>query len=243
MVMDTVLKEEDKTQQLTDISLKVEETTPVTKEPSPQEKTFTQKELDDAKEVAVHNALMRAGRDWKSIELERDKLATQLEDIKTANDKLTIQIDELASDNPDKFNVIKKGRVIDEQEQRLKQERLDFQAEKLSHQEQIKLATNTLKEKAMRDIASESEGGDYKRLKEIVEVSGVTSEEQIRKIAGTLWQPKKKEETPNHTELKLDSNLTIGDISEETIRENYRRNPDNQKAKAEYLAWRRKKGI
>ena len=59
---------EDETQKLKDETPKAKETTPLVKEPSP--KTFTQAELDKAKEDAVHDALMTRGRDWKTLELE-----------------------------------------------------------------------------------------------------------------------------------------------------------------------------
>ena len=94
MVLDTARKVEDKSQQLEDkakASPKAKETTPLAKEPSP--KTYTQAELDKAKEDAVHDALMTRGRDWKTLELERDSLSKQLAEQKYTTNKLNNQID------------------------------------------------------------------------------------------------------------------------------------------------------
>jgi len=101
------------------------------------------------------------------------------------------------------------------------------------------MALSTQREIDAFEIAEEFQGGDATRLKELAEVMGKSSKEDIRKIAGALWTSK----APAETELKLDSGLTIGGLSEETIRKNYRDNPDDPKAKADYFAWRRKKGI
>mgnify|MGYP001586999108 CR=1 FL=1 len=227
----------DKTQALKDLGIPspdAKETTPSVKEPTP--KTYTETELSEEKEKAVHSALMRAGRDWKTMELERDNLASQLKDIKSANDKLTLQIDELASENPDKFDVIKKGRELDEQEQRIKQDRQSLDAEKQNHQGAITLANETLREIAIWDIVEEFEGGNAEMLKGLADT---LKTEDIRKVAETLWE--KKIEAP--PKLKLDSGIIVGGLSEQTIRESYRNNPNDPKAKADYLAWRRKKGI
>ena len=253
MVLDTARKEEDKTQQPADKAKappKAKETTPPTKESSP--KTYTQDDMDKAKEEAVHNALMKAGRDWKTLEIERDSLSKQLADQKSEADKLSIQLDELASENPDKFNVVKKFRELDEWEKKLnhdkeehngliKQERETMAAEKQTHQAVIQMAISTQREIDAFETAEEFQGGDAPKLKALAETMGADTKEKIRKIAETLWTAK----TPVNPEnpLKLDSGLTIGGLSEETIRKNYRDNPDNPQYRADYFAWRRKKGI
>ena len=246
MVVDTATKLDDKTQALKDLGItppETKESTSPVKEPTPKEKTYTEKEFNEEKEKAVHAALMRAGRDWKQAEKDKDDLTVLFKETKLANDKLTLQIDELASENPDKFNVVKKGRELDEQEQKIKQERQTLDAEKQSHQESIKLANETLREIAIWDIVEEFENGDAVKLKTLADTLNAKNED-LRKIAETLWQPKqKKEAIPSMPELKLDSGITSGGLSEETIRENYRKNPVDPKARADYLAWRRKKGI
>ena len=250
MEMDTALKERDKTQKPKDETPKAKETPPVTKEPSP--KTYTQDDMDKAKEEAVHNALMKAGRDWKTLEIERDSLSKQLGEQKSEADKLSIQLDELASENPDKFNVVKKFRELDEREKklnrdddehknRIKQEREAMDAEKRTHQATIQMAISTQREIDAFEIAEEFQGGDAPKLKALAETMGADTKEKIRKIAETLWTPKIPAET--ESPLKLDSGLTIGGLSEETIRKNYREKPDDPKFKADYIAWRRKKGI
>ena len=242
---------EDETQKLKDETPKAKETTPPAGEPSPG-KTFTQVEMDKAKEDAVHNALMKAGRDWKTLELEKDSLSKQLEEMKSAKSQLDIQLDELASENPDKFNVVKKFRELDEWEKKLnhdkeehdskiKQERGAMEVEKQAHQATIRIAQDTQREIDAFDIAEEFQGADAPKLKALAETMGADTKDKIRKIAETLWTPK----TPAESEspLKLDSGLTIGGLSEDTIRKNYRENPDDPKVKADYFAWRRKKGI
>ena len=245
MVTDTVTELKDKSQKLEDLAIaspKAEETPPSSKQPSPKERTYSEKELSERVQEAVHKALMNAGRDWKTAEKERDDFAVLLKETKAANDKMTLQIDELVAENPDKFNVVKKGRELDEQEQRVKQERQSLEAEKQSHQQEIKLAQETLRGIAIWDVAEEFEGSDPVKLKALADTLN-TKTEDIGKIAETLWKKKESPTAPAAPELKVDSGFTIGGLSEQTIRDNYRNHPNDPKAKADYLAWRRKKGI
>ena len=108
-------KAQDTTPNPEDATLKGKGSPPEKKEPSPKEppKTYTQEDVD--KQIQFDR--MQRGRDWKSLETERDNLRGQVEDkeskLKVATDKLEslkTQIDELASDDPDKLNLVKKLR-------------------------------------------------------------------------------------------------------------------------------------
>jgi len=254
MVMDTAPKTEDKSKKPEDKAKAPPKATaapPPTKEPPPA-KTYTQAEVDKVKEDAVHDALMKRGRDWKTLEDEKNSLSNQLKELQSTKSKLEIQLDELANENPDKFNVVKKYRELDETERRLNQEREEhnsrirqeretMDAERQTHQAAIQMALSAQREIDAFDIAEEFQGGDAARLKDLAEIMGKNSKEDIRKIAETLWT--RKDTAEANPPLKLDSGLTIGGLSEETIRKNYRDNPEDPKARNDYFAWRRKKGI
>src|SRR3990167_2938296 len=196
MVLDTAQKVENKTQQpenKTKVSSKAEESPSPTKEPSP--KTYTQVEWDKAQEdakrlqeTAVHNALMKAGRDWKTLELERDSLSNELKNEKERGSKFEIQLSELANENPDKFTIVKKFRELDDLEKKLKQERDEHNSrmkqeresmdtEKQKHQATIQMALSTQREIDAVAIAEEFQGGDFVQLKDLAEIMGADSKE------------------------------------------------------------------
>ena len=89
------------------------------------------------------------------------------------------------------------------------------------------------KERNAREIATRL-GVDVNRLIKLAKFTDGTTE-AIEDIA--------KELKPSNS-LKPDSSKTTGSgLSDEKIREAYRNNPKDPAIKAEYLAWRRRKGI
>src|SRR3990167_11064703 len=208
MVLDTAPKTEDKSKKPEDKAKAPPKATaapPPAKEPSPV-KTYTQAEVDKVKEDAVHDALMKRGRDWKTLEDEKNSLSNQLKELQSTKSKLSIQLDELANENPDKFNVVKKFRELDEWEKKLnhnkeehdsaiKQEREAMDAEKQTHQATIQMAISTQREIDAFEIAEEFQGGDAPKLKALAETMGADTKDKIRKIAETLWTPKIPAET------------------------------------------------
>ena len=184
---------------------------------TPTPKVFSEEQVDkliadrhstlDKRVIALEKDLDRA---QATVEKKESELATITQD----KAKLRIELDELAQDDPDKQKVLKKLATLDELEkateaknQTLKADREALEADKQTHQEEIKLASDTLREISIWEIASEYEGGDPVKLKELCDKFAVSSKEQIKVAADTIWAKKPKDGTPPIT---TDSSLPGG---------------------------------
>src|SRR3990167_9061188 len=92
---------------------------------SPEDETpiYSQRQTD----ALIHAAKSDWGRQSKLVEEERDKLKTQLktketelEDIQSEREALNTQIDDLTSDDPKRFDLIKRDRELRERERNTK---------------------------------------------------------------------------------------------------------------------------
>lgn len=209
--MDTTQSEQDTTQKPVDETPEVKETTPVSKETSPEQdpKTLTQADA----ERLVQLGKMDAGRKQKEAEVERDgfkaqtkDLTSQIEDSAEAIKKLETQVDDLTSEDPKRFDAIKELREARAERQTLKADRRTLEADKQALETEYKPDRETRHETTIFGIAAKYEGGDHVRLKELCDLTGATSEEQIVKVADTMWT-KKSAETPS---LKPFSGKTTG---------------------------------
>jgi len=205
---------QDTTQGPVDATPKVNEPTPVKAEPTPAEapKTLT---LEEAEKLA-QLARMDSGRERKEMEVERDSIKlrladkeTELEDIVAEREKLKANIDELASNDPAKFNIVKKDRELMERERKLKVDTATLETDKQAHGERVKLAEDTLREVVIWETALEYEGGDAVKLKMLCDTFGATTTEQMTKVAGTIWAKKTAGE-PETPTLKPVSGRTSG---------------------------------
>ena len=151
---------------------------------------FTQSEL----ELAIHAARSEGGRDWKVLETERNTLKAQLQtkeselaDLADERVKLEKRIDELASNDPEVYNLEKKAKELRNAESKLKDDRRAEEAKWQANAERVKSAEDTLREVAIWEITTEYKGGDAVKLKELCDIFQASSDEQIRKVADTLW--------------------------------------------------------
>ena len=179
-------------------------------------KLYTQKQFDDF----VHMVKSEAGRDRKAMEVERDqfkskaeKLESKITVIQSERDKLQSDLEEMSSDDPKKFDIIKRDRELREA-QRALQSKADELAEKeKASQAKIKIASETMLEINIWDIAAEYKNSDPIKLKDLCATFGATSEEQIRKVADTMWEkenPAPQTEEQKQAALKLVSGKTRG---------------------------------
>lgn len=208
--MDTTLTKQDKALPPKDETPEGKGTTPASTETPPEgtSQTYTKVEI----EKAVQYALMKAGRDWKGLETERDTLkaqilekVTELEDIQAERESLTKQVDDLASGDPDRFDLIKKGRELRERERKYEADLKALEADKQKHGERLTQAEEMEREGTILEVAFDYEGADPIKLSELCEYFKASTEEQIRKVADTLWA--KKGGTPPIT---IDSGITSG---------------------------------
>lgn len=180
-------------------------------------KSFTEADL----RKVVSDALAEQGRKHKAeldpIIAERDTFKSQsqnkeidLEEIAKERDDLKQQIDELASDDPGKGALVKRDRALKEQAQKLKDGLRELEAERQKHSERLKRAETVERDVVAMTIAEEYEGAQSEKLIELCKVAGVTSEEGIRKMAGTLWEKKNNLTLPLGATFKPDSGQTSG---------------------------------
>uniref|UniRef100_A0A6M3J3R1 Scaffolding protein n=4 Tax=viral metagenome TaxID=1070528 RepID=A0A6M3J3R1_9ZZZZ len=167
----------------------------VEKEVSPKKeeeepKLYSQKQLD----TMVHMATSDAGRVKKELEKERDeakteaaKLKSELEDNAEDIKQLEAKLDDITSDDPKRFDVVKELREARELKRTLKQATDDLAAEVKTHEETVRLAKDTMLEISIWEIATEYTGGDPVKLKDLCSTFNATSEEQVRKVADTMW--------------------------------------------------------
>lgn len=156
-------------------------------------KAYTEEEV----KALVHSAKSETGREKAALEKEVAALKKQVEtkDAEMADNASEIEalqekFDNLASDDPDRFNVAKELREARAERKQLKDDRRVLDTEKETHGETVKLAQDTLREVAIWDLSAGYENGDPVRLKDLCDVFEAKSEEQIRKVADTLWAKK-----------------------------------------------------
>jgi len=161
---------------------------------SEETKMYTQKEVD----ALVHGAKSQAGRATQEIEVERDTLKSQvlrnerdLEEIQSERESLHKEIEELTSDDPKKFDVVKKDRELRERERIIRADAQELEKQKALHEGTVREAQQTMREIMLWEIALEYTEGDPVKLKALCDSSGATSEEKIREIPVILgWSLK-----------------------------------------------------
>ena len=174
------------------------------------------------------------------ITKERDTLKSQLgtvQDNAAELEKLQEKFDAMASDDPDKFDVAKELKAAREDRKQLKLDRAVLEEERTTHGEQVKLAFDTLREIDIWNIAAEYETGDPVKLKDLCDTFSTTSQEQIRKVANTLWAKKSTESPVVVTStLKPNNSKTLGGgKTDQQIIKEYADNPKDKSAKADYV--------
>ena len=180
---------------------------------SGEEKLYTQKQLD----AFIHAAKSEAGRTAKEVEKERDTLKSQLtskeseiEDIHSERESLQKQIEDLSSNDPKKFDLIKKDRELRERERKAKQKERDLEAKERANADRIAKADAFEVELLCEAVADEYEGGDSKILHSICKTAGVKDEGAIHNLADTLWSKQTSPSKEGKEPLKTYSGYTEG---------------------------------
>ncbi|KKM22294.1 hypothetical protein LCGC14_1626770 [marine sediment metagenome] len=146
---------------------------------SPTEATYTKVQLEKYKS----DGLAEQGRTHKTevntLRQERDRLS----DVKDDREALQKQIDEMKSTDPEVYSLAKK-------EQELRERETQLTKGVREHKERITRAESFEREISIQRIVEEYEGADFGKLKVLCETLDNSSEEQIRKVADTLWGKK-----------------------------------------------------
>lgn len=145
-------------------------------------------------------------------ELKETKATVATKESELANvveERVTLEkrIEELASNDPELNNLEKRAKELRELERKLKADRQTLEADKQTNAEKVKLAEDTLREISIWEIATEFDSGDAVKLKDLCDIFQASSEEQIRRVADTLWKKKLVEPSPS---VKPYSGMTSG---------------------------------
>ena len=161
---------------------------------------------EQAKKLVI-DALAEQGRKHKkeldsfqskttSLEKQIAIKETQLANVTAEREEAQNRVDELASDDPDKFNAVKKLREAKELEQKAKDKLREAEDLEETNRERIKRVEDREREDTMRDMVKEYENGNFNKLVDLCETVGAVSDEQIRKVADTLWEKTKEPQNP-----------------------------------------------
>ena len=134
----------------------------------------------EALQKHTSDALMEQGRKhtatMKILQGKVDELS-EVEDDRVA---LKTQISELSSKDPEAFNLAKK-------EQELRGREVELKRGIKEHTMDVQAAKDFKREVIIQKVVEEYEGGDFVKLKGLCESFNVSSEDQIRIAADTLW--------------------------------------------------------
>ena len=198
-------------------------------------KTYSDEEYQAAITRAVREATGKQGKEHKlvldSIAKERDELKTRastaeskIESIEDERKALREQIEDLTSDDPKKFDLVKKDRELRDKEAKMKADLQAWQSEKQSYDERLSKAQEIEKSMTIFDVAAEYENPQPDVLSDKVkEMEGklnvkITTEEQIRSVAEILWGESEGKKPPASKEmLRTYSGRTEGGGSESFV--------------------------
>lgn len=175
-------------------------------------KTYTEDEIK-----AITNSLKSDwGRERKALEKERDSYRAQFESLQsdiadkdTEIEGLQSKIEGLSEDDPDKFNIAKELKEAREEKRKLKSAQSELETQKREYGDLVTESQKIKSEQTIFTIAQEYDTPNYDKLFDLCETFNATSEEQIRKVADTLWTKKTGASPANPTQprqpLKLDN--------------------------------------
>lgn len=146
-------------------------------EPSqPAEATYTKEQLQGH----TRDALMEQGRKHTATVKILQGKVDELSGVQDDREALKAQIAELSSKDPEVFNLAKK-------EQELRGRETELKKGIREHSERIGKADKFEREVIIQKVVEDYEGGDFTKLKGLCESFNVSSEDQIRTAADSLW--------------------------------------------------------
>jgi len=170
-------------------------------EPSqPAEATYTKEQL-----VTFRNEdRMELGRKHTAAMKILQGKVDELSEITDDREALKTQISELSSKDPEVFNLAKK-------EQELRGRETELRRGIKEHTTDVQMAKDFKREVIIQKVVEEYEGGDFGKLKGLCESFNVSSEDQIRTAADTMWEKKLNlPPAPDTPPVKPYSGITSG---------------------------------
>ena len=179
-------------------------------------KTYTEAEV----QKTISDALSRAGRDAKTLdalkkqaESEKAEAGRQVVELKEWQERRDQEELERVRNDPDLLRAYQDKQSLRREQDKIKQEKLQLEREKLEHREALEAMKRFRKEQAASQIASRYEGVDADTLLDLTDGTS----EKMDALAQRLAKP--KAETPSG---KPDQGMTFGSsFTELEIREKY----------------------
>ncbi len=117
-------------------------------------------------------------------------LTTNLDDIKSERDKIQGDLEDLSSDDPKKFDLIKRDRDLRQRESDTKGRLSKAETLETNLTEREKKVSSFELQGIVETVAGEYEDGDVKRLKDAIAGFDKPTEEQVRHLAGIIFNDK-----------------------------------------------------
>jgi len=174
---------------------------------------YSQEQLDERVEAAVksavHSVKSETGREIADLKkkvgdltIEKDNLSEDLRENEQTVTNLQRQLEDMASNDPARFDVVKELRSAQSLTAQLKRDYRDKKNELSRRENELlpreeKVAAFEI-DLLVEEIADDKvfEGANVKQLRDICRTAGIKTEEGVRKLAETLWV---KKIDPNQT--------------------------------------------
>ncbi len=205
--MDNTEKQKDNTQSVTGtasndgLQAKSEGTSGAKAQETSQEtpETYTREDL----RKHTSDALAEQGKkNTVTMKILQGKV-DELSEITDDREALHKQMEELKSTDSEAYNLAKK-------EQELRGRETELKRGIKEHTTDVQMAKDFKREVIIQKVVEEYEGGDFVKLKGLCESFNVSSEEQIRTAADTLWSGKFVPPAPETPAVKPYSGMTSG---------------------------------
>lgn len=161
--------------------------------PESEQLVYTQRQTD----MLLHATKSESGRKVAELEAQlqstKQALATRESELAANADeikRLDTKLEDLASDDPRRFDVVKELRAAREERVLMRDTVSKLSSREQALVEREKKANTFDLEVLAETIATEYEGGEFSRLKAILSKLDSPNEQLIREIADTLWTKK-----------------------------------------------------
>ena len=174
--------------------------------PKVEAKTYSEEEKNEEVKKAVQNALIKAGRDNKTLELKGQVLTEREEAVKTAEAEVAELQEQLK--NPDAVDWAKKNKELQEAQKNLRKEKAELTKKQAEFDSQIKVVQEETRDKAIWGIAAKFTNEPAEMADLFVSLSKLNIEDmgQLEELARTITSAKPK------TPITPDSLITSGSV-------------------------------
>ena len=203
-------------------------------------KSYTEEEV----QAIVHSTKSEYGREKKALEEENTTLKRQIglkeqefADNTTELEKLQAKLDEMTSDDPARFDVVKEMKATREERSQLKADKRELEGSKATHADALQRLAEFETDLRVTQIVEDYQNGDFDKLKDLCSVMSSPSEENMRKIADTLWVKKiELPKTTNPPPVTYSGQTNGGQSQNDSeVINNYANNPKDKQAKQAWL--------